>query len=166
MRFERSSNYESKTPAKLNISGDRGEPEIRNLIDALREELAAYGTMLVLLNRQQKFIVSRRASALLENAGTIGLQIQALAHARELRQRLCRKFAEAIGDPNVGSFGQIISLAPDEHRLLLRALVGEINCILFHCQQRLLQNKLLLGAPPTRETSSPEFGKVVFFGLN
>lgn len=136
------------------------------MIEALREELAECGAMLVLLDQQQKLILKRRPEALLENAGSMSGQIATLAAARSTRQKLSRQVAQKLGCLDASCFSQLVERSPTQHQWLLRALAGEINFILFQCQQRLLQNRLLLG-PPIYE--SPLFlkrGGIVVFGLN
>lgn len=144
----------------------RSVPEVQELIEALREELAECGAMLVLLDQQQKLIVNRRSDALLKNAGSMSAQIETLAAARTTRQRLSREAAEKLGCSDFSSFSQLVARSPSQHQWLLRALVGEINCILFHCQQRLLQNKLLLGPPLYGSPIPLKDGAMVVFGLN
>lgn len=151
---------------------ERGKPEqeaglvIQELIKALRDELTESGAMLVLLDQQQKLIIARLPEALLENAESMSAQIGALAAARSTRQGLSRKIAETLGCVDSSSFIQLAARAPSQHQRLLRALVGEINSILFHCQQRLLQNKLLLGPPPCEVPLTEKNGGLILFGLN
>jgi flagellar biosynthesis/type III secretory pathway chaperone len=141
-------------------------PEVQELIEALREELAECGAMLVLLDQQQKLIINRRPEALLKNAGSMSAQIESLAVARSTRQRLSHQAAVKLECSDFASFSQLVDRSPSHHRCLLRALVGEINCILFHCQQRLLQNKLLLGPPLYESPLTLKDGALVVFGLN
>lgn len=122
--------------------------------------------MLVLLDRQQKLILTRRPEALIENAESMNTRIETLAAARSMRQRASRELAEALGQPAFSSFGHLLCLAPSEDQPLLKALVGAINSILYHCQQRLLENKLLLGPPPLELITSRTQGRSVLFGCN
>ena len=147
-------------------TAQRAEPAIRELINALRDELAESGAILVLLDQQQKLIIARLPEALLENAQSMSTQIQALSAARSTRQRLSRELAEVLGGAAVSPFSQLAARAPSQHQRLLRALVGEINSILFYCQQRLLQNKVLLGPPPCEAPLTRKKGALLFFGLN
>lgn len=147
-------------------TAEQAGPETQKLLEALREELAECGAMLVLLDQQQKLILTRRPEALLKNAGSMSAQVQTLAAARSNRQKLSRELAETLGCADFSSFSLLMARAPSPQQWLLRALVGEINSILFHCQQRLLQNKLLLGPPPCESRLGPKQVGLILFGLN
>ena len=166
MRFNRHNNSVKTAPRKAVRPSQRIESNILELIAALREELVESGAMLVLLDKQQKLIIHQRAHALLENAGLMSAQIKTLASTRGTRQRLSREVAENLGCPGSSSFSQLIARSPAQHQWLLRALVVEINNILSDCQERLLQNKLLLGPPPVKDLLILKHNAMAVFGLN
>ena len=122
--------------------------------------------MLVLLDRQQRFILSLEGEALLENAESIGAQIESLASARRTRQQLSGEIARSLGEPKVPTFKQLITMAPANQKPLLSALVDQINFVIFFCQQRLLQNKLLLGRSTAGDSDRPKPSRLILFGLN
>ena len=140
--------------------------KIEKLVGALRVELAEYGAMLVLLDRQQRYIIALQGEALLENAASIGVRIESLASSRRTRQQLSREIARSLGEPKVPTFNQLVLLVPAKHRTLLSALVDQINFVIFLCQQRLLQNKLLLGRSTADESDRPKPSRLILFGLN
>ena len=166
VRFNRYNESAKTTPRKAVRLSQRSVSNIEELIAALREELVESGAMLVLLDKQQKLIIHRRPEALLENAELMSTQIETLASARTTRQRLSREIAEHLGCPGSSSFRQLIAQSPAQHQWLLRALVAEINGILSDCQERWLQNKLLLGLPSAKGPLILTHDAIVVFGLN
>ena len=140
--------------------------KIEELVHALREELTEYGAMLVLLDRQQQHILALQGEALLKNAEEIGARIKSLGSARRIRQQSSREIAGSVGEPLVPKFSQLITIVPAQHKPLLRSLVDQINFVIFLCQQRLLQNKLLLGSSPGGEYGRQRPSRLIQFGLN
>lgn len=118
--------------------------ELEQLIRNLREELTQYGELLDLLEKQQDLIITGSAEGLLENLGTINLQVPIVAHVRETRDQSRRALATILGQPTTVPFSQLVSLIPPQYRPLLEALVDEVNDLLARSQQRLRQNHLLL----------------------
>lgn len=117
---------------------------ITSLIEALRNELTDYGGMLVLLEEQQQLIELRSATALIENVAALKQQMEIVATNRKVRNRVAQRLLEALDLEKRTSFNELIPLLPIEYQPLLRALIDEINDLLFRCQQRVLLNSLLL----------------------
>lgn len=118
--------------------------ELEFLIAALRTELTDYGGMLVLLDEQEVLIREHSAAGLLDNVGALKAQMELVAANRKRRNELSDTLASALGLAASSSLGDVVALLPAEYQPLLRALIDEINELLFRCQQRVLLNNLLL----------------------
>jgi flagellar biosynthesis/type III secretory pathway chaperone len=117
---------------------------LAKLIDALREELQSYGSLLALLDQQQESVFSRAAEALHISVGAIHEQAGVLHAARLLRDTCRQEVALALQLPGDAPFGLLIPLVPMDYQPLLQALVQENNELLVRVQQRARQNHLLL----------------------
>ena len=114
------------------------------LIDALREELQSYGSLLALLDQQQELVFTRAAEALHLSAGAVHEQAGVLHTARALRDTCRQELALALQLPADAPFGLLIPLVQADYQPLLEALVQENNELLVRVQQRARQNHLLL----------------------
>ena len=118
--------------------------ELTLLIAALREELAQYGEMLALLDREQELVVGRAASELIQTVDAINRQAEVIREARERREESLRKVAELAGLPRNTTFERLKPCLPENHAILATALVEENNELLIRVRQRARQNHLLL----------------------
>lgn len=117
---------------------------IRNLIEALREELKQYGEMLALLDHQQHLVMHRQTNDLLQSVNTVNAQSEVIQGARREREQRQRCIAQQLTLSDEAGFAEIIPLLPADYRPLVQALVQENNELLFRVQQRARQNHLLL----------------------
>lgn len=117
---------------------------LTKLIDALREELQSYGSLLALLDQQQELVFTRAAEQLHISVGAIHEQAAVLNEARGRRDSCRRAVAGAMQLPEDAPFGLLIPLLPADYQPLLQALVQENNELLVRVQQRARQNHLLL----------------------
>jgi hypothetical protein len=117
---------------------------VKNLVEALRDELKNYGEMLALLDRQQEFLMSRSAKEVSHSVTEVQDQGAAIQAARERREEYHRAVVEAAGQPDSTCFADLIPLLPADYQPLLQALVDENNELLFHVRRRARQNHLLL----------------------
>jgi flagellar biosynthesis/type III secretory pathway chaperone len=117
---------------------------IANLINALREELAQYGTMLALLDGQQKQIGARHADGVYQSIGPIKQQGLAIQKARAHREECRAQLAQSLQQGREFSFAKLIPLLPEEGRAVLGALVKENNDLLARVRVRARQNHLQL----------------------
>lgn len=166
MDFKRANKHGVNRESDSVLTCGSRESRIQEFIEALRSELIEYGEMLVLLEQQQKFILARAAEQLLENVGCVQVEMWKIAEARERRCELSVELAELFFRTTPLSFAELFERLPKSHQPLVRALVAEINDLLFHCQQRLLQNSLLLQASGVTVQSSRTHRELVCFGLN
>jgi flagellar biosynthesis/type III secretory pathway chaperone len=117
---------------------------LQNLIEALREELKEYGEMLALLEQQQQMVTHRQTQDLLQCAGSINLQAEAIAAARREREQRQREVARELNLGADASFNEVMPRLPAAFQPLVKALVQENNQLLARIQQRARQNHLLL----------------------
>jgi flagellar biosynthesis/type III secretory pathway chaperone len=117
---------------------------IKVLIDALRDELQHYGEMLVLLERQQEYLVARAASEVFQSISLIKAQGSAIQQAGARREQCRRAVAQDCRQPHEAGFAVLIPLLPADYQPLLLALVDENNECLLRVRRRAHQNHLML----------------------
>lgn len=116
---------------------------VRQLIEALRQELQQYGEMLALLEQQQ---VSRRgAEEILRSLSAINAQMEVIQSVREQCQAARRRLAENLEQPADCGFSRLIPLVPEPYRVLVDALVRENQELLARVRDQAEQNQALLG---------------------
>lgn len=118
--------------------------ELTLLIAALREELAQYGEMLALLDREQELVVARGSAELLQTVDAINRQGEIIRLARERRFVSQSAVAELAGLSPGATFEELRVQLPENHGILVTALVEENNELLLRVRQRARQNHLLL----------------------
>jgi flagellar biosynthesis/type III secretory pathway chaperone len=117
---------------------------VKELIEALRDELKNYGEMLVLLDRQQEYLTTRAADEVFHSINLIQAHGSIIQEARERREGCRRTVAEAAGRAGQASFSELIPLLPADYQPLLKALVDENNELLYRVRRRARQNHLML----------------------
>jgi flagellar biosynthesis/type III secretory pathway chaperone len=117
---------------------------LQNLIESLREELKEYGEMLALLDQQQQMVTHRQTQDLLQCAGAVNLQAEAIAAARREREQRQREVARELNLSADAPFNEVLPRLPAQFQPLMKALVQENNQLLVRIQQRARQNHLLL----------------------
>jgi flagellar biosynthesis/type III secretory pathway chaperone len=117
---------------------------IKLLIDALRDELKNYGEMLVLLDRQQEYLLARDASEVFQSISLIKAQGAALLQSRAHREEGRRAMALNLRQAPETNFADLIPLLPADYQPLLKALVDENNELLLRVRRRARQNHLML----------------------
>ena len=113
------------------------------LAEALRNELLEYGHLLDLLRTQQRLVLEENLMELPENIGAVNQQMRNIVLFRKQREywreeTLC--WLEADADL---PWGQMRELLPENHQILLQALVDEINLSLGNIYVLLRQNQQL-----------------------
>src|SRR6185503_19838612 len=96
---------------------------LQNLIEALREELKEYDEMLALLDQQQQMVTHRQTQDLLQCAGSINLQAEAIAAARREREQRQREVARELNLPADATFNVVMPQLPAAFQPLVKALV-------------------------------------------
>jgi flagellar biosynthesis/type III secretory pathway chaperone len=118
---------------------------IKNLVEALRDELKNYGEMLALLDRQQEHLLHRAgANEVAQSVSLIQAQGSVIQKARDAREEWRRAVAEEAGEPVTTTFKELIPLLPADYQPLLQALVDENNELLYRVRRRARQNHLML----------------------
>src|ERR1044071_4146436 len=100
---------------------------LQNLIESLREELKEYGEMLALLDQQQEMVTHRQTQDLLQCAGSVNLQAEAIAAARREREQRQREVARELNLGADASFNDVLPRLPAAFQPLVKALVQENN---------------------------------------
>ena len=118
--------------------------ELTLWIAALREELAQYGELLALLDRQQELVVARGSAELLQTVEAIQQQGEVIARARAARTAAQQRVAELAGLPVEATVEELKPRLPANHAILVGALVEENNELLVRVRQRARQNHVLL----------------------
>ena len=113
------------------------------LAEALRNELLEYGHLLELLRTQQRLVLEENLMELPENIGAVNQQMRNIVLFRKQREywreeTLC--WLEAEADM---SWAQMVGQLPENHQILLQALVDEINHSLNSIHGLLCQNQQL-----------------------
>ena len=114
------------------------------LADLLRAELAAYGGLLGLFDRQQDALMKRDAQAVAEYAGAIERLALETARSREARELHVASLARAHRRPVTDPLRRHLDLFPADERNLLDALIEEINRLLQVVRRRARQNHAIL----------------------
>jgi hypothetical protein len=117
---------------------------LKDLIEALREELRQYGEMLARLDAHQEQILRRAANDVLVSADAVQDQGIVVQQARQARETVQARLAEHFSLNQTATLTDMISSMPDDYRPLVRALMDENNALLVRVQQRARQNHLLL----------------------
>ena len=113
------------------------------LAEALRNELLEYGHLLELLRAQQRMVLEENLMELPENINAVNQQMRNIVLFRKQREywreeTLC--WLEADADM---SWAQMVGQLPENHQILLQALVDEINISLESVHKLLRQNQQL-----------------------
>ena len=113
------------------------------LAEALRNELLEYGHLLQLLRAQQRMILEENLVELPGNINAVNQQMRQIVFSRKQREYwreeiLC--WLEADADL---PWSQMGGLLPENHQILLQALVNEINISLESVHKLLRQNQQL-----------------------
>ena len=116
---------------------------VGRLAEALRNELLEYGHLLQLLRAQQRMVLEENLVELPGNINAVDQQMRQIVFSRKQREywreeTLC--WLEADAD---FSWSQMKKLLPENHQILLQALVNEINISLESVHKLLRQNQQL-----------------------
>ena len=114
---------------------------VDRLADALRDELLEYGHLLQLLRAQQVMILEEDLMELSGNINAVNQQMKQIVFSRKQREywreeTLCWLEADM-------SWAQMVGQLPENHQILLQALVDEINHSLDSIHGLLCQNQQL-----------------------
>ena len=128
---------------KNSLTHSRPAQAVDRLADALRDELLEYGYLLQLLRAQQVMILEEDLMELPGNIDAVNQQMKHIVFSRKQREywreeTLCWLEAEADLP-----WGQMKKLLPENHQILLQALVDEINLSLESIHALLCQNQQL-----------------------
>ena len=116
---------------------------VDRLAEALRNELLEYGHLLQLLRAQQRMVLEENLVELPGNINAVNQQMKQIVFSRKQREYwreeiLC--WLEADADLPWSQMGDLL---PENHQILLQALVNEINISLESVHKLLRQNQQL-----------------------
>ncbi len=114
------------------------------LADAFRNEVQEYGGLLNLFDRQQGAILERDPELVLAVTGMLEEQAKTVDRCLHEREALVKNLAASCGKPPDTPVRELILKASEPMRLLLSALIDEINNLVFRSKRRARQNQMLL----------------------
>lgn len=114
------------------------------LANALRKEVQEYGGLLNLFDRQQEAILGRNPDLLLAITDLLEAQAQTIESCCRERECRVRILAEELEEPQETSLRELTALCSEPVRLLLGALIDEINSLVARTKHRARQNQMLL----------------------
>jgi flagellar biosynthesis/type III secretory pathway chaperone len=115
-----------------------------DIVDLLRQELAGYGELHNLFERQQQHLFARNPEAVLRLGGDIDQQAGQLQATRRQRESLVADFATRHGQPATVTLRALLPLFDAEVRPLLDALIREVNVLIHRVRRVARHNQTLL----------------------
>lgn len=115
-----------------------------NLAEALRHEVADYGGLLHLFEKQQACLFERDAEGVLRLSAEIESQVHALNDRRRTREELVALFAGAHGQPVSSTLRSLLPHFSADVRPLIEALMNEINVLIHRVRRVSRHNHTLL----------------------
>lgn len=114
------------------------------LVDVLREELAGYGALLALFEKQQGQLWRREIDAVAASSQEIERLAAESGRLRVTRELWVRDLAETHARPADSSLRQLLDIFPADQRPLLQALIDEINLLIHRVRRHARQNQIIL----------------------
>ena len=114
------------------------------LAEAVREELRECAWLLTLMDRQQKAILDRDATILVEVSAEVDSQSREMEQRRGRRLRLMASCNDALGLGRSYSLRVLAANVPDVQRALFLALADEAQSLVGRIERRTRQNQMLL----------------------
>jgi len=115
-----------------------------DIVEALRGELQEYGALLALFDDQQRAILAREADRVLEIGEAIEAQIDLTHRRRKQREGFVQAIAKASGKAGERALGKLLDIFPAPSRVLVEALMDEVNRLIAQVRRRSKQNQMLL----------------------
>lgn len=109
------------------------------VIAAMRAEMQEFGELLQLFDEQQAAILKRDAEGALALDTQITAQLQKTRASRRTREQLTESLTGAGA-----TLGEMLPCFPEPMRLLVEALVAELNQLIARARRRAQQNRMLL----------------------
>ncbi len=115
-----------------------------SIADSLRNEIAEYGGLLHLFEKQQRQLFARDADAVLQLSTDIEAQVRMLHDYRRIREDAVAAFAIAHGEPPSVTLRSLLPHFAAEVRPLLEALINEVNLLIHRIRRVSRHNNSLL----------------------
>ncbi len=116
----------------------------QNIADSLRTEIAEYGGLLHLFERQQQGLFGREADVVLQLSAEIEGQVARLHECRTHREQAVVEFARAHGHPVTATLRSMLPSVAAEARPLIEALISEVNRLIHRTRRITRHNHALL----------------------
>lgn len=114
------------------------------IADALRTEIAGFGTLLNLFEQQQQRLFARDTDGVLQ----LSTEIEAHSHQmhldRQRREQIVAEFALTQQQPATSTLRSLLKFLPVNVQPLVEALIVEVNHLIHRVRRLTKQNHLLL----------------------
>ena len=114
------------------------------IADALRTEIAGFGTLLNLFEEQQRRLFARDTDGVLRLSGEIESHAHQMHRDRSRREQLVAEFARSHEQPVTATLRSLLNFLPAPVRPLVEALISDVNRLIHRVRRLTRQNHLLL----------------------
>lgn len=114
------------------------------IADALRAEIAGFGDLLNLFERQQQCLFARDADGVLALSTEIEAHTRSVQERRQRREQIVAAFALAHNQPVGATLRSLLPFVTADARPLLEALIAEVNVLIHRVRRLTRQNHTLL----------------------
>jgi len=114
------------------------------IADALRAEIAGFGSLLNLFEQQQKRLFTRDTDGVLRLSTEIEQHTRDMQLHRQRREQLVTEFALAHQQPANATLRSLLPFIAAEARPLLEALIADVNRLIHQVRRLTRQNHSLL----------------------
>ena len=114
------------------------------IVGLLRQEMAAYGSLLALFDEQQGHLWRRDVDLVLRIAAIIDQQVLEAGQYREARETWLVAFARSQAQPGGSTLRQLLPFFPADERPMLEAFIDEINHLIHRVRPRASQNHVFM----------------------
>ena len=114
------------------------------IAESLRTEIAGFGGLLNLFERQQQSLFSRDTDAVLQLSTEIEMHTRVMQQFRSHREQVVAEFALAHNQPAGATLRSLLPYVEAAARPLLEALIGEVNRLIHRVRRLTRQNHQLL----------------------
>jgi flagellar biosynthesis/type III secretory pathway chaperone len=114
------------------------------IADALRTEIAGFGTLLNFFEEQQTRLFARDTEGVLRLSAEIEAHTVQMYHDRSRREQVVAEFALTCNQPAAATLRSLLPFLPEPVRPLLEALIADVNRLIHRVRRLTRQNHLLL----------------------
>lgn len=114
------------------------------IAESLRTEIAGFGDLLNLFERQQLSLFNRNTDSVLLLSQEIEAHTRQMQQCRQQREQIIAAFALTQGQPANATLRSLLPFVEAAARPLLEALIGEVNRLIHKVRRLTRQNHQLL----------------------